>query len=149
MAWGTRSQISERSARVPGSRSCHLADHQLVNKNPKNVSGTKISGVKRLKAGRFQECRPRLETGCMLRFRAFCNCNCLHLRVGGWGALLGPSWAPFCSLFGPPVLGLASRPKSLFFLVLNPGPGPGVSKFPPTPSHLKNFLITFILIFYI
>ena len=62
----------------------------------------------------------------------------LHL-----GTLLGPFWAPFCSLFGPPVLGLASLPKSLFFLVLNPGPGPGVRKFSPAPGLLKNFLRSF------
>ena len=52
-------------------------------------------------------------------------------------------WLHFASFFGPPVFGLAGRPKSLFFLVLNPGPGPGVRKFSPAPGLLKNFLRTF------
>ena len=49
----------------------------------------------------------------------------------------------FCSLLGGPVLGLAGLPKSLFFLVLNPSPGPGVRKFSPAPGLLKNLLKTF------
>ena len=52
------------------------------------------------------------------------------------GALFGPLFGLHFTLFWGPLFGL---PKSLFFLVLNPGPGPGVRKSSPAPGLLKTF----------